>query len=483
MKKLNGKTLRNLKIAFTVCFFLFFKDSFSQNFNSYNISLYSNYQDSGLSKLTEPGDMGYNSVWGYYDSTSNKEYAILGGVNGTYFIDVTDPAKPQLKDYVAGRRSNCIWREYKNYGKHLFAVSDDDAPNSLQIIDMSYLPDSVHVAYDSDSLFSRAHTLFIDGDKMYCASVKKTDNTFFSMAVYSLEKPEHPKFIAALNTDYPTIAAVHDMLVKNDTIFASCGYEGLNVYRLKENNHFEMLGSLTSYPDKGYNHSSSMTTDGKTMVFTDEVPSGMAVKVLDITNLADLKVTGTFKSHTGATAHNPHIVNNKAVLSYYMDGIWIYDVSIADQPKMIGYFDSYPENGTTYAAGFDSYNGCWGVYPYLPSGIILASDMQRGLFILNADSAYIMSNGIAKNNPNNSSTSIYPNPFSNEINIKFEQELSGDFEIIVEDFLGKIIHQESCKFNADLQKKISLKNNFSPGIYVVKVSGENFQVIKKIIKK
>jgi hypothetical protein len=32
-----------------------------------------------------------------------------------------------------------------------------------------------------------------------------------------------------------------------------------------------------------------------------------------------------------------------------------------------------------------SFNGVWGVYPYLPSGIILASDIQGGVYILKGE--------------------------------------------------------------------------------------------------
>src|SRR6218665_792472 len=41
----------------------------------------------------------------------------------------------------------------------------------------------------------------------------------------------------------------------------------------------------------------------------------------------------------------------------------------------IGWYDTHPSQSS-------SYNGCWGVYPYFPSGLIIGSDMEMGLFIL-----------------------------------------------------------------------------------------------------
>jgi len=42
----------------------------------------------------------------------------------------------------------------------------------------------------------------------------------------------------------------------------------------------------------------------------------------------------------------------------------------------IGYFDTYPDNDVA------SFDGAWSVYPYLPSGNILVSDIDRGLFVI-----------------------------------------------------------------------------------------------------
>jgi len=41
----------------------------------------------------------------------------------------------------------------------------------------------------------------------------------------------------------------------------------------------------------------------------------------------------------------------------------------------VGWFDTSPLSG-------GGYEGCWGVYPFLPSGNIVASDMQQGLYVL-----------------------------------------------------------------------------------------------------
>jgi choice-of-anchor B domain-containing protein len=443
----------------------------SAQFSSYNISMYSRWYDANL--IAEPNlNIKYNSVWGYKHPINNKEFAILGGTDGTYFIDVSDPVYPELRDYVPGRRNKCIWREYKTYQNYLYAVSDDSQPNSLQIIDLSYLPDSVHVVHDSDTIFSRCHTIFIDGNKLYGGSVTLSDGTFYSMAVYDISNPVHPQFLRSLNQDYPAISHVHDMFVRNDTIYASCGYDGFHVYTFNGTNFIE-IGSLTSYPDMGYNHSSWLTDDGKTMVFTDEVPADLAVKVIDVSDITDIQVTATFKSNQGATAHNPYIKGNThVIIAYYQDGIQIYNIEDPSNPFRTGYFDTYPQNTVGYLNPV--YAGCWGAYPFLTSGIILASDMQNGLFILNGNAALVGEKEII-DTPKN--ISIYPNPANNYIVVSTIG--INDYCLKIIDTNGKTIVETS---NSAPHQYIDI-SMLSNGIYFIKVDSNEKSFVQKLIKQ
>jgi hypothetical protein len=63
------------------------------------------------------------------------------------------------------------------------------------------------------------------------------------------------------------------------------------------------------------------------------------------------------------------------ITSYYTFGLHVLDVEFPELPVLSGYYDTSPSAG----GGF---NGAWGAYPYLPSGRILVSDRQEGLFVL-----------------------------------------------------------------------------------------------------
>jgi choice-of-anchor B domain-containing protein len=458
-------------------FILLLPSAVFAQFQSENIGLYSQWIDS--SRIHDGQSVMYNSVWGYYDPAQNREYAIMGGNDGTYIIEVTNPSSPILRSYIPGRRGNAIWREYKNYNHYLYMISDDSPPNSFQIADLSYLPDSVHLVHDSDSIFPNAHTLYIDGDKLYCASVKRLTNEYYPIGVYSLSNPEKPLFLRNLNQDYPQIQQVHDMFVRNDTVYASAAFQGLQVFTFTAQNKFNQIGSLTSYPDAGYNHSSWLTDNGKTMVFCDEVPENLTVKVIDVSDIANIEIKSTFKSNEGATPHNPHIIGNTHVaISYYEDGIQIFDISNPSSPFRSGFFDTHPQNQGQYLPG-NTYNGCWGTYPYLPSGTLLASDRQNGLFILDPSQALT---NILSSTEKAPGFTVFPVPVQEHIYLySNDHMIQKEVKISLYDISGRIILTKTLILQPE-RNRISLEGNFPAGLYLLEVSSPGFHQTLKLIK-
>jgi choice-of-anchor B domain-containing protein len=326
----------------------------------------------------------YSGCWGWYQASKNKEYAIAGSASGTFWVDVTNPLTPTVSAYRAGKKTNTVWRELKTYQNYCYVITDDGGPASFQIFDMQYLPDSVHKVHDSQVLFKRGHTLWVDGNKLYVAGVTYSNNTQSSMNVYSLATPSVPVLLRELKQDISFITYVHDMMPVNDTIYASCGNQGMYVLKYNTNNTFTQLGSLTTYSGSGYNHSSALTPDHQTLVFTDEVPTGKPIKVANVSNPANIQVLAITNQFTQTTPHNPFMVSNShCFMSSYQDGLQLYNISSPSTPSLVGYFDTfYQGGGNNNNWTGDDYDGQWGSYPYLPSKNIFACDQRNGLFML-----------------------------------------------------------------------------------------------------
>src|SRR4051812_26396481 len=78
----------------------------AQVYSSQNINLLSLISPNTSTTGVGPDNRKYSGCWGWKQPVTNKEYAIVGGSNGTYFIDVTNPAFPVLSASVAGRQGN-----------------------------------------------------------------------------------------------------------------------------------------------------------------------------------------------------------------------------------------------------------------------------------------------------------------------------------------------------------------------------------------
>ncbi len=340
----------------------------------WNMTLAANYDDNSL---PFNGTVTYNDIWGY--SSAGKEYAILGGIKGTLFIEVTNPNAPVLRDYEFGADTNSTWRDYKTYQNYCYAVGDVGNA-TLQIFDLSFLPDSVHKVYDSNALFTKGHTIFIDdnSDRLYVAG---PNNQTTGILVIDISTPTAPSLLVNANLgNY-----VHQVFARNDTVYCFMGTgNGFQVWDFTNVGSPSNIATYNSYPGAatGYSHSGWMDEDNTYMIHTDETHDH-AVKITDISNLASISTPATFKSTllgptwTNSVAHNPFVKGSKVYISYYWDGVQVYDISDPLVPRQRAYWDTEPANALYFGFG-----GCWGVYPFLPSGNIIASDINNGLFIL-----------------------------------------------------------------------------------------------------
>ncbi len=83
----------------------------------------------------------------------------------------------------------------------------------------------------------------------------------------------------------------------------------------------------------------------------------------------------TFTNGNTANDHNLYTLGSLIFEANYRSGLRVFDAADPLAPQEIAFFDTYPEDNEV------RYNGLWNVYPYLPSGIVLGSDMEKGLFV------------------------------------------------------------------------------------------------------
>jgi choice-of-anchor B domain-containing protein len=452
----------------------------SQSYMKQNIDLIGHIAPNN-DTIEDPNAHRYSGCWGWFQASKNKEYAISGTSNGTYFIDVTSPASPSVCAFVPGKRKS-TWREMKTYQNYCYIVTDDEQPNKFTIVDMQYLPDSVHIVHYGNKYFERGHTIWIDKDKMYIGATTYSTGSS-CMTVWSLATPTNPVLLRRAEQDIPppVFSYVHDMYVKNDTIYASTGWQGLHILKLESNNTLSYLGSYAGYPNAGYNHSSSLTQNSKYLVFCDEVPGGIPIQFVDVQNPGNVQPLNAFKPNFSTTPHNPYLVGNKwAVVSCYKDGLYIYDISNPPQVSQAGFFDTYPQGGANALNYGDSpYNGNWGAYPYLPSGRIIANDMQNGVFILDAAAAFSTTAlnpvGVQAQSAESTALIAFPSPADKIISVHFAS--AGENYLSLYDLQGKLVVEKHI--SGKVAENIDV-TSFPEGTYTLFLKNGDVSRQKKI---
>ena len=417
------------------------------SFAQFNTNLLFNWQDSTLTS-SYMYDNTYNEIWGV--EVNGAEIAIIGTTAGTHFFDVTNPATATEVAFVAGAYTGdgVVHRDYHDFGDYLYVVCDEGwSTSTLQIIDISNLPNSVSVVYDSDSLFSTTHNIFID---------TATAKLYTSSAIFSLANPTNPSFLLTYTS--VGLPSAHDLYVRNDTAYLNCGPMGLYIV------DFSMIGTplpvqpnilatFTAYPDAGYNHSGWLNEEGTIYVMLDE-NHGYDIKLLDVSDLNNISVLSTFNSgvDTNSMAHNAIIKDNYIYVSYYHDGLRVFNFDNPSNPTQFAYYDTYPHS-MTYCAIHNNhlgYKGAWGVYPLFNSWHVLVSDMQTGLYVID------MSLPLSTNNIEKEDNSIYPNPAENQFTIANKKATS----ILLYDIFGKRVMQKSL-----VNSKTIDRGNLANGMY------------------
>ena len=144
--------------------------------------------------------------------------------------------------------------------------------------------------------------------------------------------------------------------------------------------------STTSHPDMGYSHQGWLTEDHRYFLMNDELDElnfGRNTKtyIWDVSIINEPTFLGYHTHNTNSIDHNLFVRGDYLIQSNYSSGLRVFDLLDVHNAKLneVAYFDSEPSHNDA------NWNGSWGNYPYLPSSIILISDIRNGLFIVRPD--------------------------------------------------------------------------------------------------
>lgn len=450
-----------------------------------------------------------NDVWGWTDPLTDREYALMGLSDGIFFVDVTNPYFPVRLGKLPTATQPSLWRDMKTYADFMFVVSE--APgHGMQVFDLTHLRDLSHDpsrVFSADVTFTgpagntlgRAHNIAINEDSgyAYVVGARNQNGTYVcagGLYMVDISNPLDPQFAGCFAQDGYThdvqcvIYQGPDTQHQGSEICFASNENTVTIVDVTNKANPVML-SQAIYENTGYTHQGWLSEDHRYFFVDDEFDEmnfnqNTRTIVFNVEDLALPDYVGSHFYSTSASTHNLFVNGDYLFAANYKSGLRILRVgnfvATGFLPAIIevGYFDTHPQANDT------GFRGAWSNYPYFESGIVLISDIDRGLFVVQPrglmppvssepDPAAVMAR-----------VEVYPNPFSDRFTLDLRIEREQRVRIEVYDILGRrVASLFEDQIEAGRNHEMSFRLADQPGgVYVIRISGEDFTLTERVTR-
>ena len=345
-----------------------------------------------------------NDVWGWTDPETGREYALVGRMDGTSFVDVTDPYNPRYLGNLSRTEGSpaSTWRDIKVFRDHAFIVADGAGAHGMQVFDLTQFRDVTEPReFEPTALYTgiaSSHNVAINENTGFAYLVGSSgggETCGGGSHIVDINDPLNPVFagcFAHANTGRSNTGNSHDTQCviyhgpdedyRGREICVNSNETALSVSDVTDKDN-PIAVAKADYPNVAYAHQGWLTEDHRYFYSNDELDevSGLveATRTLiwDLSDLDDPVMLKEYFSPTKVTDHNLYVRGDRLYMSNNRAGLRVLDISDPENPVELGYFDTTPWSPDE--AGFD---GTWSVYPYFESGTVLLSSRREGLFLV-----------------------------------------------------------------------------------------------------
>lgn len=409
----------------------------------------------------------YGDIWGYTDSTTGREYALMCvRPEGFSIIDISDSIPVEV-GFANASTPDVDSKDVKVFDHYAILVNEA-AP--VQIFDLSdpTAPDSVSsISFGPLGIPEGAHNCYVDGHFLYIVGNHGTGG----LLIYDISDPTNPVFTGSFQPYY-----YHDIYVRNDTAFAAAIFgQGIDILDVSDKSQPALIKNF-NYPGSGA-HNTWTTEDGQYLFVGDEIGSqGNHTRVFDIRDLNNIIKVADIIVDPNAITHNSYVRDDLLYIAHYTEGVRVFDVSDPSNPQEIGYYD-------TYVPQEYGFRGCWSVYPFFATEKLIASDMQTGLYVLKLDSAALRAGNEEKTVPESFKLAPnYPNPFNAVTTIEYELPVSARVNLSVYNIAGQLVQTLIDEDRGAGSYKVNWNAvGFGSGVYFYKIRAGGFEKVRKLI--
>ena len=342
------------------------------------VSLYAQLDLAALGTGASEG----NDCWGYVSATG-REYALMGVSNALVVVEITTPNSPVVIDSVPHAEE--LHGDVKTYQDYAYVVNEGGG-DGLDVVDLSDVDNGNVIVVPWVDDFSISHNVAIDTTSGYlylCGANIHGGR----LVAYDLSNPDNPVQVGAVSSVEGVY--VHDAQVVTYTTgpnagkqiaFCANGGTGVDIYDVTDKSNMFRL-SRTTYPNLGYCHQCWLSDDRQYLYINDEADGNNQTVVLDVTDLENPQLANLYSSCLTAGDHNLYFSDGFIYEADYAAGMRIFCADDLVNPVQVGWYDTYPSDD------FPGFKGAWSVYPFFPSGTVIVSDRQGGLFVVDPSEA------------------------------------------------------------------------------------------------
>ena len=345
-----------------------------------------------------------NDVWGWTDPETSRDYAIVGRMDGTSFVDVTDPVNPVVVGNLPKTESSpgSAWRDMKVYRDHVYIVADGAADHGMQVFDLTRLRgfSGTMLTFDVDVHYDRVssvHNIVINEETGFAYAVGASgggDTCGGGLHMIDIREPKNPTFAGCFadpNTGRRGTGYSHDAQcvtysgpdeehAGREICFGS-NETALSVADVTDKEDPVVLGMAT-YPNVAYTHQGWLTEDQSYFYMNDELDevqgmvSNTRTLIWDVRDLDEPLLLKEHFTENRSSDHNLYIRGSLMYQSNYNSGLRVFDITDVENPREVAFFDTVPGEDSP------SMDGSWSNYPFFESGIVVVTSGRQGMFLV-----------------------------------------------------------------------------------------------------
>ncbi|MCB0759963.1 MAG: choice-of-anchor B family protein [Flavobacteriales bacterium] len=383
-----------------------------------------------------------NDIWGWTDSESGREFALVGKSTGTAFVEITNPTDPVYLGTLPTQSFNSLWRDIKTYQHYAYIVSEAD-DHGMQVFDLTKLLDVTNppVTFEIDGHydgFGGAHNICINEESGFAYAVGN-DNFSGGLEIIDINNPLTPAIAGGFSEDGYT----HDAHIVNymgpDSDYAgkelafACNEDNIAIIDVTVKTDCQLISHCV-YDNPAYTHQGWLTEDHKYFLANDELDEmqqGFNTRtfIFDVQDIDNPVLVGYYLSDNTSIDHNLYVIGDVVYEANYRSGLRMLDGGDMANNNMyeIAFFDVLPDND------LPQFSGSWSNYAWFESGTVVLTDMYDGFFVLKPV--------LFKTNP----AQIEVGCTVDEVTVTFatEVEFEGTLSVTVEGLPGVVTNADS----------------------------------------